>query len=194
MDGFTVTPEESSPFFVPNYLLENYPNLELYSGDEINQDGYDFLYSLHRIYLCQKKSIDLLSRREHSSFELTNKLKQRKFSQSEIDQTLTYLKKKNFLNDTRFTEFFILSRLRKKPEGMAMIVQRLLQKGISYSISQEIYSNIVDDEMQKDIIQKAYEKTRLKYSDNQEKLINYLLRIGFTYSDIKRVIDDNSDN
>ncbi len=193
MDGFTVTPKESSPFFVPSYLLDAYPDLELYSGDQINQEGYDFLFSLNRIYLCEKKAIELLSRREHSSFELTNKLKQRKFSQSEIDKTLTYLREKNYLNDKRFTESFILSRLRKKPEGMAMILQRLLQKGISYSVSQEIYNNIIDEETKNSIIQKAYEKSVVKCNGNQEKLINYMQRLGFTYSEVKRIIEDNSD-
>lgn len=193
MDGFNVVPKESSPFFIPNYLLEDYPDLELYNGDEINQDGLDFLYSLHRNYLCQKKAIDLISRREHSTFELTNKLMQREFSQEEISKTTSYLIKKNFLNDRRFTECFILTRLRKKPEGLAMIVQRLQQKGISYSISQEIYFQIVDQEMQNNILQKAYDKTLIKYKDNNEKVINYLLRLGFTYSEIKRVIEVNKE-
>lgn len=191
MDGFTVTPKEGSPFFVPNYLIDTYPDLVFYDGDEINEEGLVFLNSLNRIHLCRKKSIELLSYREHSSFELINKLKQRDFKQIEIDKVLAQLTEKNYINDRRFTEVFITSRLRKKPEGKSMIIKRLMQKGISYSISNEVYSEIVDEFMEMEITQKAFEKQNKKYANNTDKLINSMLRLGFSYSQIKNIIQYN---
>lgn len=191
MDGFTVTPKESSPFFVPNYLLADFPDLAFYDGDEINEEGLAFLNSLSRIHLCRKKAIELLSYREHSSFELSNKLKQRDFTREEIDSTLTRLKDNNYLNDRRFTEVFIISRLRKKPEGKSMLLKRLMQKGIPYSLSDEVYEKVVDLDKQLEIIQRAFEKQNKKYGNDTNKLINSMLRLGFNYSQIKNVIQDN---
>lgn len=191
MDGFTVNPEEGSPFFVPNYLLDTYPDLVFYDGDEINEEGLTFLNRLNRIHLCKKKSIELLSYREHSSFELSNKLKQREFSNDEIESTLSLLKSSNYVNDKRFTESFIISRLRKKPEGKSMILKRLMQKGIPYSLTDEVYDSIVDSEMQTSIIQRAFEKQNKKYGEDKDKLINSMLRLGFSYSQIKATIQNN---
>jgi len=188
LDGFTVTPKESSPFFVPNYLLDTYPDLVFYDGDEINEEGLIFLNSLSRIYLCRKKSTELLSYREHSSFELTNKLRKRDFTKFEIDAVLALLIEKNYLNDRRFTEVFILSRLRKKAEGKPMILKRLMQKGISYALSDEVYGEVVDHDLEMEILQRAFEKQNRKYGNNNEKFINSMLRLGFNYTQIKNII------
>lgn len=192
LDGFTVNPKEGSPFFVPNYLLDAYPDLVFYSGDEINEEGLTFLKSLSRIHLCRTKAIDLLSRREHSTFELTNKLRLRDFSKSEIEATLPLLKEKNYLNDRRFTEMFIITRLRKKPEGKIIIIKRLQQKGIPYSLADEIYDSVVSSDFEKEVIQRAYEKLSKKFGDNREKLINSMLKLGFSYSSIKEILEENS--
>lgn len=191
LDGFTVTPKESSPFFVPNYLLELYPDLVFYDGDEINDEGLDFLKLLSKVHLCRKKSIELLSYREHSSFELTNKLKQRNFQKEEIEKTLSILIEKNYLNDRRFTEVFIISRIKKKAEGKSMILKRLRQKGIPYSLADEVYCELVDFDMEVEIIKRAFEKQNKKFGDNKEKLINSMMRLGFNYSQIKNIIEDN---
>ena len=59
------------------------------------------------------KALDILSRREHSQKELTEKLI-KKFDKSElIYNVLDKLSEKNLINDTRFSEAYVSARKRK---------------------------------------------------------------------------------
>ena len=53
------------------------------------------------------KALDLLSRREHSVFELRTKLKRFNENASELEDTIKRLKDSNFLDDKKFSESFV---------------------------------------------------------------------------------------
>lgn len=190
LDGINVIYKENSPFFVPNYLLNKY-NIE-FENNEIDKESYDFLFFLNQIHLCKKKSLDLLAIRDHSCFELKNKLRQRKFKIEVIDEVFLYLKEKNYLNDERFCEIFLKSRINKKPEGKIILLKRLQQKGVSYSLAENIYEKIIDEEKEVEICNLAYEKAYRKYGEDLDRIKQYLTRSGFSYYLIKEIISNMS--
>ena len=76
------------------------------------------------------KSLDILSRREHSVTELKNKLKKFNPDSSDLLDVLEKLKSSNFLDDERFAASFIRSKA-ESGYGPNYISQYLLKKGIS---------------------------------------------------------------
>ena len=63
---------------------------------------------------AQQTAFNLLARREHSAFELTQKLKQRGYSSTIIATVLNKLQQQHLQSDTRFVENYIHSRINKR--------------------------------------------------------------------------------
>lgn len=75
-------------------------------------------------------AVGLLARREHSATELANKLKQRDFTASEIESVLEQLQSCNYLDDERFVDAFVSSRI-SRGHGPLKIRMELKQRGVA---------------------------------------------------------------
>ncbi len=75
-------------------------------------------------------AMDLLSRREHSTYQLTQKLKSRNFNIDAIETALDQLQRENLQSDSRFIESTVNSRV-NAGFGPVKIKYELRQKGIS---------------------------------------------------------------
>jgi len=74
-------------------------------------------------------AMDILSRREHSRYELTQKLRQREFDPDEIEEALDRLQQENLQSDSRFIESYVNSRI-NAGFGPLKIKHELRQKGV----------------------------------------------------------------
>ena len=134
------------------------------------------------------KSLDILSRREHSVTELKNKLKKFNPDSSDLLDVLEKLKSSNFLDDERFAASFIRSKA-ESGYGPNYISQYLLKKGIS-SDQYDMYSLEIDWE-DKCLIQ--YNKKSRNQKTNfkeKEKILRFLAYRGFSYEIIKNALKD----
>ena len=86
-------------------------------------------------------AMDLLSRREHSTYELTQKLKKRDFELDEIEAALDRLQQENLLSDCRFIESIVNSRV-NAGFGPFKILYELRQKGISSEQAEDYISGL----------------------------------------------------
>lgn len=120
---------------------------------------------------CYDKALYLLSLREHSKGELRDKLKAKGYNREEIDSSISRLAAEGLQSDTRFCESFLRSRLRKNPEGKAILVLRLCEKGIERDVAskavreyfeenEEDISTLISDYKSKVISRKGEEKGR----------------------------------
>jgi regulatory protein len=78
---------------------------------------------------CRRRAMDLLARREHSRYELERKLGARGFEPTIVAGVLDALAAEHLLEEQRFVESFIRSRIRKG-QGPARIRAELVQRGI----------------------------------------------------------------
>ncbi len=144
----------------------------------------------------QRKSIDyaffLLNLRDQSVGEMRNKLKKKGYERAEIDETIKTLKEKKFLDDERFVENLIRTKLEIMNFGKQRIWQDLKKKFIANDLIDEALSNIEKDD-EKESAKEAmrrYVKKRgqpKEYKDKQ-KLIAYLQRRGFSWEVIEKII------
>ncbi len=86
-------------------------------------------------------AMDLLSRREHSTYELTQKLINRDFDLDEIEAALDRLQQENLQSDSRFIESIVDYRV-NAGFGPFKILYELRQKGISTERAEDYLSGL----------------------------------------------------
>ena len=86
-------------------------------------------------------AMDLLSRREHSAYQLTQKLRKRNFDLDEIEAALDRLQRENLQSDNRFIENTVNSRV-NAGFGPIKIKYELRQKGISMERVDDYFSGM----------------------------------------------------
>ena len=134
------------------------------------------------------KSLDILSRREHSVSELRNKLIRFNPDPNDLKDVIERLITSNFLDDKRFASAFI----RPKAEsgyGPNYISQYLAKKGIP-SDKYDIYSLEIDWE---DKCLTQFNKKRRNKEINfkeKEKILRFLAYRGFSYEIIKNALKE----
>jgi regulatory protein len=83
---------------------------------------------------CKNSAIYSLAMREHSRYELTNKLLKKDFSEGvDLEKLLDGLEDSDYLSDRRFAESYIRSRV-GQGKGRLRILNELKQRGVSTSI------------------------------------------------------------
>lgn len=99
------------------------------------------------------------------------------------DRVLEKLQQKNHVNDEKFARWWVESRNQTKGISLRKLAAELRAKGVDRSIIEQIMAETDrndDNELMKMIVKK-----RSKYPDDN-KLVAYLARQGFSYDDIKR--------
>ncbi len=94
---------------------------------------------------------------------------------------------KGYIDDLKFAQWWVENRSLKKGISRRKLYSELLQKGISPElIEQALQTGQRSEEAE---IRKIIDKKRSRYSDEQ-KLVAYLARQGFSYDDIKQALAD----
>ena len=110
-------------------------------------------------------------------------------SEMNAQRTFERLAERGYIDDEKFARFWVENRNLTKGSSKRKLVAELRLKGIENSIIESTLSETDrsdDDELRKILIKK-----RSKYADDQ-KLIAYLARQGFSYDDIKLALSENS--
>lgn len=97
------------------------------------------------------------------------------------------LTEKGYINDEKFTQFWVDNRSLSKGVSRRKLVSELHKKGVSNLIIDKIMGET--DRNDSEEIKKIVAKKRSRYPD-KNKFIAYLARQGFSYDDIKQEIGD----
>ena len=143
-------------------------------------------------------ALKLLTKREHSTHELHEKLTKKFPDQTEeIEQTLKDLKERDWLSDERYCESFIHDQLLTTKPGPLKIIQKLASKGISRDFAQEQVDIYYPEEKQLEIIQELAEKKKneilrrgklSKKFEIKQKIISFLMGRGFSFDIAKEAM------
>ncbi len=136
-------------------------------------------------------AVRLLSRREHSAFEIRDKLRQRDFDEGEIEQTIIELQQGGWLSDERFAEAYIRMR-QQKGFGPIRIAIELNERGVKESIVDACLHES-DESWQQTLEQqylKKYKKKPVEDYNDKAKRIRFLQYRGFALDVIYQVVGD----
>ncbi|HEX5797173.1 MAG TPA: RecX family transcriptional regulator [Candidatus Saccharimonadales bacterium] len=157
-------------------------------GQELSKPELDKLKETSVEDKAVYRVLELIARRPRSEGEIRDYLRRKKYEDQKIEKILSTLSSKGHINDEDFAFRWVENRRLLKPISKRKLRLELKQKKISEDIIQKILQDDETDE--KEIIKELIEKKRRqsRYQDNQ-KLIAYLARQGFSYSDIKEAMD-----
>lgn len=106
------------------------------------------------------------------------------------DRVLERLIDKDYVNDEKFAEFWVEYRFQRKGVSLKRLRMELAQKGVDSDIIERALDGSSRDDQQE--LQKILAKKRSRYPDEQ-KLMQYLARQGFSFDDIKSAIEDQGE-
>lgn len=133
---------------------------------------------------AQKKIMELLTAMDRTDPELRKRLKALGFTEDIIDRAIEYVKQYNYIDDRRYVESYLTYRARDK--SLQMIKYELKEKGIPETLYLEVLEEYDDNDIRniEEILLKKYGDSPSITMPEKQKLINYLLRRGYHYSDI----------
>lgn len=122
-----------------------------------------------------EQAIKYLTMREHSRFELEQKLLKKTENKDEVTCVLDKLEKEKFLSDERFCESYLRSRIRKNVEGKQILKMRLKAKGISSQLATEMTEKFFEEngEMIAAAVSKKYQKILSQKGEEKARLMLY---------------------
>ena len=110
-------------------------------------------------------SLWLLGRRNYHSAELKIKLKKKAATQEQIKQVIQKLQSFKYLNDKTYITSYLTSELLRKPQGLYLLKQRLLQRRIPREEVESALENFPYSEEEQ--IKKALHKKMAISASNQ---------------------------
>ncbi len=139
-----------------------------------------------------EKSIKYISFRPRSEKEvidyLNRKIKPTDFKINLINEIVFDLKKDFFLNDVEFVSWWIDQRNYFKPRGINLLKIELQKKGISKEIIDDYFSLKKQDDFE--IAKKLLSSKKSVLKKEKVKIIEFLIRKGFSYSVAKNAFED----
>lgn len=140
---------------------------------------------------CTEYALYYINRFPKTEQELRIQLIKKWYHESDIDQTMSFLKSKHYIDDRTFTKLYIDSELIRKGKVAIWVRQKLLQKWVDKTIVYELMEQYQDD-IQSGINQRlSKEITQYKQKWYQGvQIVQKLMRKWYSYRDIKHYIQD----
>ncbi len=164
-------------------------NSGLKIGQELSDQKLMALKDQATLDKAYDRTLNLISHRPRSEWELRDYLKRKGCNEDLINQVLNRLCDRGYINDEDFARRWVENRHLLKSTSKRRLAQELRQKRISDDIISDVLQSDETDERQ--VLRKLIEHKRgqAKYQDDL-KLMQYLARQGFSYDDIKSAINE----
>ena len=143
---------------------------------------------------ARRKAMRLLEHMDRTERGLRDKLRQAGFSQLAVDYALSYVESYGYIDDERYARTYIAYRMNTKSH------QKIIQELISKCIDKETAAAAWEEEAalnmpdEREILYRTIEKKYCPDTELNEKemrrLQGYLIRRGFSYLDIKSVLEN----
>lgn len=142
-------------------------------------------YSLMRPH-SEKELSDYLYRKTRDTRTKTGAVK-KGVSKALTERVYERIIQKGYVNDENFAQYWVENRQLRKGISQRKLQSELAAKGVNRSIIDSLLAN--SERNDQDEIRKIIDKKSSRYDDEQ-KLIAYLARQGFSYEDIKNALSD----
>jgi regulatory protein len=161
----------------------------LYTGKALDEKVIEQIVQADSRERAYQVAVNFISYRPRSSKEIVDKLARKGFTRELALEVVDQLKELSLLNDLQFARMFVRDKLRGKPMGRAMLRRKLLEKGITFQMSERVLKEYVTEENEQEAAKTlAVRKMKTSHSRfsaldplaRQKRLIDYLLSRGFS--------------
>ena len=165
-------------------------------NDEISDAQIESLIYENQKFAVKQRAFRYLARRLLSEYELRIKLKQKKYNEEVIEETINNLRENNYLNDMEFANVFSDENIKNKYWGKNKVKAELIKRGINGEIISQI---LLDKFPDGNNLHSAIELAEKKYNSlifrkpekkkMKEKLFSYLFSKGYDYETSKEAVE-----
>lgn len=159
------------------------------SGEVLKLDEYSKQVALNEPKLALEAAVRMLELRDHSTGEITRKLRGNGYSEAVVKAACDRLQTAGYLDDLRFAQG-MLARYQKK-YGLLRIKRELFMKGIAADIVEEVLSQGDGDAQLDAAILQAQKTLRKKSADPQadyRRAYAALARRGYPPDMVKKAL------
>jgi regulatory protein len=181
--------------FAIGISLNTISKLNLYVGQEVTDDGYARIEQTEGADKAMQIALRFLEARPRSSAEIRERLRQKAFDATVIEQALERLSQAGLIDDDAFARFWVENRQTCRPRGIGALRNELRLKGVDRAIVETVLS---DDELTGDEPERAMTLARAavrKYAKAPDRMTftrrlgGYLQRRGFNFETIRPIVD-----
>lgn len=178
----------------------------IYQGKELQSDELNEILKAELRARFFDRAVSFLVRSPKTEFQVRRYLKDLAFkkkgkwfeeiSKEDLSGIEEFVIKKlleyEYLNDEKYAQLFVESRIKYKPRGKNILYGELISKGVSKDIVEKVLSEMLGDEYA--ILVSTYRKRFKDQSISLEdrKKIDFLRRKGFNWDLIEKFINDES--
>ncbi|MBQ8084268.1 MAG: regulatory protein RecX [Clostridia bacterium] len=173
------------------------------NGAEITPEQLDELLTESARRKMMNKALDLLSMRDYSRRELSDKLVTKAWEKKEQkDMDLGTLKQQasdicdrleelGLLNEERFARSYVDELIRRKHLSKSGLKTALIQKGVQRDIIETVLEEVEVDpvEQVRELLSTKFKNRDLSDEKQKTRTVNALLRLGYRYSEINAAMD-----
>jgi len=137
-------------------------------------------------------ALDYLALRDRSEREIREYLRRKKYTDSEIEETIEKLKSYGYLNDEKFARSFAASRFSSGRSSL-FIRRELIKKGISPDLISRAIKDTKPDlpgeiNIAAQLVSKKYRPTLPLTPELKNRIISFLARRGYEWEIIRKVL------
>ncbi|MBC7707877.1 RecX family transcriptional regulator [Polaromonas sp.] len=164
----------------------------IHSGLELSTAEVDRFKQLSLDDKVYGQALRYVAMRSHTTWEVQQYMERKAAPPALIEQTLNKLTDLGLLDDFKYAETFARDRRLLRSSSRRKIIAELRKKRVASSAIEAAVGGEPDDE--RSALASMIEKKRRqsKYQDDT-KLMQYLARQGYGYSDIKRALSSDED-
>lgn len=173
------------------------------SGSEVTPEQLEELLAESARRKMMNKALDLLSMRDYSRRELSDKLVTKAWEKKEQkDMDLGSLKQQasdicdrleelGLLNEERFARSYVDELLRRKHLSKSGLKTALIQKGVQRDIIETVLEEVEVDpvEQVRELLSTKFKNRDLSDEKQKTRTVNALLRLGYRYGEINAAMD-----
>lgn len=162
----------------------------LASGQELDSARLEALKTLAGTDKMYGNALRYVAMRPRSVWEVQTYLQRKEAAEEQITQLVDRLKAVNLLDDRAFADSWVTSRRILKPSSKRKLRVELQQKHVPSSIIDTVLHE--DETDDRTTLREVVAKKHSRYPD-RAKFMQYLARQGYSYDDIKSVLDELPD-
>ncbi len=158
-------------------------------GGEFDEEKFKEIKAENDEKVSFDMAVSYLEKYVVSEKGLKDYLKKKGFSDEIIKKTISKLHEYEMVDDEKFAKNFFESV--SQSQGKRTIARKLIQKGVSKDIVDNLIEGVSDDdEFEKaSVLAEKFVKNREKNAKNKQKCLAHLIYKGYDYSVAKKVID-----
>jgi regulatory protein len=160
-------------------------------GQRLSAEEIVELQMKDEIERSYERALNFLSYRPRSAAEVRRNLRRKDVEDQVIEVVIGRLTRAGLLDDREFARYWVDNRARFNPRGLRGLRYELRQKGVSYSIIDDVLSDYdVQAAARKTVEAGARRLSQETPEGFRRKLKGYMARRGFSYAIIKPLIEE----